>query len=264
MDLLKNACRRHGILSALILGLAAIAVLFGFEMFLIRGLGLPGILSATAIRFVLGALVILLLLKLQVAEKLGFTGKGLGKSLLLAWPFLLLFAGILAFSVLAASSSGKGIDWSWLLPQIIFMISVAFFEEMVFRAGVVNMVKNSLGSSRSALIKTAVIAGLIFSLAHCLNLIGQADFLYTLTQVISNFGMGLFLSTIYLRTGNLVGLIIYHAVNDIVPTMAATYLAGFQSAPADAASGISPVFLVSFVLYLGLSAFYLRRVGKNQ
>ena len=47
MDLLKNGCRRHGILAALVLGVAAIAVLFGFEVLLIRGLGLPGILSAT-------------------------------------------------------------------------------------------------------------------------------------------------------------------------------------------------------------------------
>lgn len=264
MDLLKNACRRHGILSALILGLAAIAVLFAFETLLVITLRPSGLLPSTALRFVLGAIMIFLLLKLEVAEKLGFTGKGLGKSLLLVWPFFLFFAGILAFSLMAVFASGKGIDWGWLLSQIVFMISVAFFEEMVFRAGVVNLVKNSLGSSRSALIKTAVIAGLIFSLAHCLNLIGHADFYYTMSQVISNFGMGLFLSTIYLRTGNLVGTIIYHAVNNIVSTMAATYLASYQSASADVASGISPIVLVSFVLYLGLSAFYLRRVGKNQ
>ena len=59
------------------------------------------------------------------------------------------------------------------------MTSVAFFEELVFRAGVVNLVKNSLDSSRSSFIKTAVIAALIFSLAHCLNLIGKADLSYT-------------------------------------------------------------------------------------
>lgn len=264
MDLLKNGCRRHGILAALVLGVAAIAVLFGFEVLLIRGLGLPGILSATAIRFILGALMILLLLKLEVAEKLGFTGKGLGKSLLLAWPFFLLFSGILALSFISANVSDKGISWSWLLAQIVFMTSVAFFEELVFRAGVVNLVKNGLGASRSSSIKTAVIAGLIFSLAHCLNLIGQADLSYTLTQVISNFGMGLFLSTIYLRTGNLVGPMIFHAVNDIVPAVAVEYLAGSPSASAGAAGGVSPTVLVTFVLYVGLSAFYLRRVGKKQ
>ncbi len=264
MDLLKNGCRRHGVLAALVLGVAAIAVLFGLEILLIRVLGLPGILSATAIRFMLGAFMILLLLKLEVAEKLGFTGKGLGKSLLLAWPFFLLFAGILAFSFISAHVSGKGLDWGWLLSQMVFMTSVAFFEELVFRAGVVNLVKNSLGSSRSGLIKTAVIAGLIFSLAHCLNLIGQADLSYTLSQVITNFGMGLFLSTIYLRTGNLVGPMIFHAVNDIVPAVAVEYLAGSSSASAGAAGGISPTVLVTFVLYVGLSAFYLRRVGKKQ
>ena len=144
------------------------------------------------------------------------------------------------------------------------MTSVAFFEELVFRAGVVNLVKNSLDSSRSSFIKTAVIAALIFSLAHCLNLIGKADLSYTLTQVISNFGMGLFLSTIYLRTGNLVGPMIFHAVNDIVPAVAVEYLAGSQSASAGAADGVSPTVLVTFVLYVGLSAFYLRRVGKKQ
>ena len=264
MNLLKNGCRRHGVLAALVLGVAAIAVLFGLEILLIRVLGLPGILSATAIRFMLGAFMILLLLRLEVAEKLGFTGKGLGKSLLLAWPFFLLFAGILALSFISANVSGKGLDWGWLLAQIVFMTSVAFFEELVFRAGVVNLVKNSLGSSRSGLIKTVVIAGLIFSLAHCLNLIGQADLSYTLSQVITNFGMGLFLSTIYLRTGNLVGPMIFHAVNDIVPAMAAEYLVGSQSSSAVISGGISPTVLVTFVIYLGLSAFYLRHAAETR
>lgn len=116
MDLLKNGCRRHGILAALVLGVAAIAVLFGFEVLLIRGLGLPGILSATAIRFILGALMILLLLKLEVSEKLGFTGKGLGKSILLAWPFFLLLPAFWHFRLSLPMFRTKGLTGAgcWL------------------------------------------------------------------------------------------------------------------------------------------------------
>lgn len=264
MNLLKNGCRRHGILAALILGLAAIAVLFALELLLLRGFGLNAsstafILADAALRFGLGIFVLFLLLRLEITKNPGFRAKGLGKSLLLAWPFFLLFAGILVFSLISAGLTGRSVGPGWVLTQIVFMASVGFFEELVFRAGVVNLIRNQLGGSRSALVKTAVMAAVIFSLAHCLNLIGHADLTYTLSQVITNFGMGLFLNTLYLRTGNLIGPMIFHTVNDIVPAIAGQTLVDTQAAAA-ASSGLSPSILVTFVLYLALSAFYLRRV----
>ncbi|MEG0378699.1 MAG: CPBP family intramembrane glutamic endopeptidase [Eubacterium sp.] len=211
MNVLKNLCQKHGVLAALILGVAAIVVFFALELMLFKVVSTVDAFTLidAALRFILGGLVLFLLLKLGITENPGFRVKGLGKSLLLSWPFFLLFAGILAFSFISASLTGRSVEVGWLLLQIVLMLSVGFFEEIVFRAGVVNLVKNSLGNSRSALVKTAVIAAVIFSLAHCLNLLGQADLSHTLSQVIANFGMGLFLSTLYLRTGNLMGPMIF-------------------------------------------------------
>lgn len=267
MESLTNLCRKHSVLFAVVFGLLSLCILLLLEFLLSRIPVLHGTTPAATIvdlilRFGLGAVFLLFLSKLCLDRPFGFGAKGLGKSLVLAWPLFLFLVGVLVFSLISASATGQGIDAGWVLLQLVFMCSVGFIEEIIFRAGVVNILCQGFGESRRDLVKVAVIGALVFSLAHCLNLFGHADFAFTMTQVLSNFGMGLFLCTLYLRTGNIIGPMIYHAFNDIVPTIAARYLAG-NAAGAGTESGFSPTFLFSFVIYLGLSIFYLRKVGTS-
>lgn len=211
-------------------------------------------------------------------ETVGITWKHLGKTLLLGWPELLLFlcfAPLILYLILQGGDAISAQDLSQsaflqnlssltmssFLSSMLFAAAVGSFEEMLFRAGLINILMQRWHVTHLDYLKVAAVDGLLFGLIHSLNFFSgpmTADHtFYTLVQVLQNIGCGMFWAAIYLRTRNIVGMTLIHAMSDGII---------FCISGGVSVTNITPDFTGAMLIGLmmvGLAVFYLRKMGSR-
>lgn len=144
---------------------------------------------------------------------------------------------------------------------IIVGIAPGFIEELVFRGFIISNLMRIRKSKKVNIYLIVALSALPFGLFHLLNIMSGANVSYSIAQAFFTICLGVFFAAIYLRTGNLIGTIIAHALMDITAltdsNLIGSNIAGVVS-QVPTISEIVIIFVVSiFVLALGL--YYIRK-----
>lgn len=103
-----------------------------------------------------------------------------------------------------------------LLLVALMMISVALFEELLFRGLLLNTFLNRFANTKRNMILCVFISSVLFGSSHFINLIVRPELLVlTLCQAVYTVFAGVFFAAVYLKSKNLWSVIFYHALFDI-------------------------------------------------
>lgn len=100
------------------------------------------------------------------------------------------------------------------LTTLLMAIEAGVVEELAFRALPQSVMMRDWMDEKHIMF-TAVFTSIIFGGIHAANAVAGADGMSTVFQVFSAFAMGMFFSAVYLRTGNILYTVIFHAVHDL-------------------------------------------------
>ncbi|CAH1852386.1 CPBP family intramembrane glutamic endopeptidase [Convivina praedatoris] len=132
---------------------------------------------------------------------------------------------------------------------------VGFFEEVVFRAGIMGVIINN--TQRFPILLGVGVSSLLFGLVHALNYANQ-PFWDTTNQIISAIGIGSLFAAIYYLTQNLWIPIILHAIID-----ASSYIFNLHS-NLIGGSGDSGLDLASFLVFIIFTVYSYYVLYQNQ
>ncbi len=166
-----------------------------------------------------------------------------------------------------------------ILFSILYFVLVSVTEELVFRGIAADLLlqifirketrinkptpRNIFSAGRVFNpVPAVVISGLVFALAHAMNLSGS-DVSGVLIQMIGAFVMGMFLTAVYYRSGNIYSVIILHIMNDIAAAFPVTILKSEENV-ADIISGYNAVDLAWQIPYVVLLIILLRPGKKKE
>lgn len=106
-----------------------------------------------------------------------------------------------------------------LLLVIFMMISVALFEELLFRGLLLNTFLNCFTGTKRKMILCVFASSILFGSSHFINLLVRPElFILTLCQAIYTIFAGVFFAAVYLKSKNLWAVIFYHALFDVTST----------------------------------------------
>ena len=166
----------------------------------------------------------------------------------------------------ALSDAGLGLsaasvfqDGNTILFSIIYFILVGITEELVFRGIAADLLLQIFFQKfpdKKPVLPAVIISGLIFSAAHSVNLY-VADTSGVLVQMIAAFFLGMLLTAIYYRTGNIYVVIFLHILNDVAAAAPITILKS-ETSITDVISGYGASDLVMLIPYIIVLVFLLR------
>lgn len=229
---------KHPILYGVILFFAALLAA-GVLTALGTAIGLDTDAAGAVARIAVGV-VLLALLRRSVAWKRSLTG------LRLALPAL----AVAAFNIVLEALAGMPLRGASELPYALLLgCAPAIFEETIFRAAVIG----KLRESGQPPLRTLWASALLFGAVHLTNLAGMS-LANVLVQTLYAVVIGLFLGAVYLRSGDLVSVILAHAVIDVSHQL---YAAHRETTPI-------PFVITFVVLLLGLAYYALRLMSEDK
>lgn len=148
------------------------------------------------------------ILTVFLIKKSQFSFKQIGfqKIIVRKWLLVILAIEVVPF----VSGINTKLDGKAMLILLGFMISVGFFEEMIYRGLILNyLVKINA--------KVAIIlSSSLFSIGHAMNLLSGADLKTTIAQIIFAFLFGLVCAEIAIVTKSIVLGIVWHASHNVI------------------------------------------------
>ena len=165
-------------------------------------------LSEIIVEVVLGFLALILMIRLGLFEKEMFSSKNLFLGIKLGFFILVSgFIQLLIYLYLNVNSHFC-INWVSLVASVFYSFAIGFYEEVFMRGLLLgNLVKNY----DKGVFKGLIISSLIFGLAHLVNLI-HAPLFDTIVQVIYSITAGILFGAVFIKSKNLLSLIILHGV----------------------------------------------------
>lgn len=183
------------------------------------------------------------------------TIKGLFKYGIIIWIYIL---GLLIFNYVTPEK-----DLIEALPNIfvnlIIMIGVGFYEEMLFRVLLVNTFKNFFTKNRKGIILSLSLSSIIFGLAHLPNLINyNGAIVLIFSQVIYAMIIGFMFAVLYHRTNNIIICIIFHTLIDFAGSFWSCFINATHSLN-DIPMIIGLIYILLFLPMLIVAILQLRR-----
>ncbi|WP_159441953.1 CPBP family intramembrane glutamic endopeptidase [Clostridium sp. Marseille-P2415] len=208
-------------------------------------------------------LLLLPLIKLTgINSRTVFSKPDIRKSLSLVWP-LILFIFLNASDLFGGNLMIDASKPVLIVLYILVYTSTGFFEEILCRGFILNLLLNKWGKNKKGVYFSVIISSAFFALGHINGLlIGRMDLWSTIAQIFYALFIGVYFAACYLRIQSLWPVIILHALFDISGELRELTTSGaahpyITSTPADALVGI---VLLSVVFFYGL--FILRKVDK--
>lgn len=132
-------------------------------------------------------------------------------------------------------------------------------EETIFRAVPVSiMMKNN--PSRKRMWTAAVVTAAVFGLIHMSNIVAGAALSGAIVQSVNAVCMGLFFAAIYLRSGNILLTMMFHALHDVIAVTDPAQTTGVFTASSFSAFDL--VFMGAIAGAYVCAAIYLLRKSK--
>ncbi len=165
-------------------------------------------LSEIIVEIILGFLALLLMRKLGLFKKEMFSSENFLLGIKLG--FFIIFSGFMQFVIYLYLNVNNSfsINLFSLAGAVFYSFAIGFYEEIFMRGLLLqNLVKNY----KNGVYKALIISSLIFGLAHLINII-HAPLFDTIVQVIYSITAGLLFGAVFIKTKNLLSLIILHSV----------------------------------------------------
>lgn len=207
-------------------------------------------------RILCGVLVYFLMKKAYGKEfHFGFTKRNLNLAFLFCIP-----AFLMGLSNIPECLS-RGFAWRTGILGFLYALltgfAPGFFEEMALRGGALNDMMIQWKDKPGRVMKSLLASGVVFGVIHLINLVG-AGVWETLLQVCYASAVGILFGAIYLRTKNIVALIVVHSFVDF---MAELFVETEGAAEVTTYSIVSSVIIIVVFTIFGL---YLVRREKRQ
>ena len=118
----------------------------------------------------------------------------------------------------AAFTAGvnRDIDFKTIVILVLFMMSVGFFEEVIYRGLILQYLNK--GNAKRAVIISAV----LFGVGHIVNLLGGADLRMTLIQIVFALLFGIVCAEIVILTNSIVIGMVWHSIHNIISQLTAS------------------------------------------
>lgn len=157
--------------------------------------------------------------------------KNLGKSLLSgAWILIISVLGSIVF-LIDEFDKGKMLkEPSRIVYFILFLLMVGLSEELLMRGTITRLLADKFSKEGKGKVITVLIGGLLFGLYHFSNYFYSRDLEATLLQMLATTMMGMLLCAIYVKWGNLLGVILLHAALDFMTMSRYGLIAGMSIA----------------------------------
>lgn len=172
------------------------------------------LLLQTVPRFIAGGLLIAVTVLLGYKDIYIPKLKNLPKDLLWCIPcFAAVTVNFPFYALISGAARILRCDLIWLF--VLECLSIALFEEVLFRALLYKTVFSLLKESHKRTVYAVIISSATFALIHIFNLFEGASFGATILQVGYSFLIGAMLAAVISKTGNLWICILLHCVFDI-------------------------------------------------
>ena len=227
---------------------------------LLGGSGVDGYVLQ-ALQELIGALLAFAALKVSgCTDVLTRRGIGFGKGLIVGGYFL--FIGVYSAIVYTAIYEGNRTLRPWYLIAVFVscMVLVGITEELLCRGVLAELLLRHYGATKQGVWKAVIVSGVLFGLAHLLNLIG-AEPVGVLVQCVIAAMMGMAFAAIYFRTGCIWVTIALHAFVDVCALITGGLYTG---SIAETISGYQPLQLIGVVPYVILLLVLLRKKKMDQ
>lgn len=196
---MKKISEKHPVISVIILFVLGI-LLGGVVAGVLNALGFANEVSTSIARILIG--IVFLAINFR-KFKFSNSFKGLVPMI----PVLLLAIYKIPYHFI----SGGGTPNAITVPVLLIGLAPAVFEEILFRGIFVFNLKKKYNNS----ITIVFISALVFSLVHLTNIMGM-DTVSLFIQLIMAFVVGVVLGAVYLKTGDLVSVIVAHFAIDVL------------------------------------------------
>jgi len=171
--------------------------------------GVRGITDQAAIYLVqfvsisTGCLILMVIIRKSSFNyrNIGFRSGRVGK-----WIIGIIAAEVAAF----AAGINQGLDLRTIAALVLFMLSVGFFEEIIYR-GLILQYLNKTNTK-----KAIVLSSFLFGIGHIANLLGGADLKSTIGQIVFAVLFGVVCAEIVILTDSIVIGIVWHSVHNII------------------------------------------------
>lgn len=143
--------------------------------------------------------------------------KNLGKSLLSGIVILAIYiVGSVAMIMVCIQDGFKFKTPSEIVFYVLFLLMVGLSEELLMRGTLTRLLAEKFGKEGKGMWLTVLIGALLFGLYHLLNYRSTHNIKAVLLQVIGTSMMGMFLCAIYVKWGNLLGVIVLHTTHNFM------------------------------------------------
>ena len=145
-----------------------------------------------------------------------------------AGAFLFVLQVYAFITIFSYYSTTEGIRWKdtfCIIIGFLSIVGVGFREELLFRGIIANALANKYWYDKNNIWKATIISGVLFGLAHLSNLFTGANYQSVLVQTVVAAVLGIYLTAVYYRGGNIWALILIHTITD----MASLFLSSFTN-----------------------------------
>ncbi|MBQ9142147.1 MAG: CPBP family intramembrane metalloprotease [Lachnospiraceae bacterium] len=153
--------------------------------------------------------------------------KGFWKSL---WSgmvfFLLAVPGCVLFATMATEEGATYKALPEILAFVLFVLLVGLAEEIFFRGILADAILKRFGNSVSGVVISVVLSGVVFGLAHILNILSGQSLEESIVQVVATSMLGILLSAIYIRHRNAYAVALLHTVLDFMTMFSSGFFQG--------------------------------------
>ena len=133
----------------------------------------------------------------------------------LFWCLPCLITCLVNFPWFGVFSGGVSISTTVYLPlYIVYVISIALVEELVFRGVLLNLVFQYMRRSKLPYVFSVLISSAIYALFHLFNLLEGASIQSVLLQIVYTFLIGCMFAVIQIKMGSVWYCVILHALFD--------------------------------------------------
>lgn len=168
---------------------------------------------------ILGRLISIIIL-FVVLSRLGWL-RSAGFTSLGRWGIWLTTLLVLAFAILASAyAMTGGFEFNLTDPAltglvILFILTAAFLEEVVFRGLMLHGFVRAWGSTKRGLIKSVLVSSLFFCSIHLLDILGGRPLTAVLLQSLEAIFLGIFLAALVLSGKSIYPAAFFHGVLNI-------------------------------------------------
>lgn len=220
MDLVRGFFKKHIFIAILVVYIAELSLYeglwhIGYALNFSFGTSNAAYFYSEIILKVLPALLIAFCI--GTLDSLKNPLKNLGNSLLSGvWILFIAIFGSKVFCIEEIKDGNRFKTPSHIIFYVLFLLMVGLSEELLMRGTITRLLADKFGREGRGKVITVLIGGLCFGLYHFQNIIGTRDLHMTLLQVLATSMAGMLLCAIYVKWGNLLGLIILHASMDFM------------------------------------------------